>query len=500
MSTKLHAQAKTKSTLTPFFTPARPGLLQHKRAFVSTPGLTDEFADSRRKMLVSQPSLIQTKLTIGQPNDRYEQEADRVTEQVMRMPGPRVHQRTKPVAGQTAPLIQRQEEDEENLPEREEYEEKFKKDEDEEYEDTNKLLPKELPGQTPKVSPDLQDSINALRGGGQPLDPSTRAFMEPHFGRDFSQVRIHTDSQAAETARAVNACAFTVGRDVVFGAGQYAPGTAEGKRLLAHELTHVVQQGNSQRGLQGVIQRWSITDHKELTRKGLENWASRRRFKLDKKMKEKLADESAHMDLRIPELAFNAGGYFRGLYFKLKKRIFKLSKKRIKELEEEQQTKLKLYYLKNSYRAEHHGEGGLYHFDKSYAKTINVNQQKRYVDRAKAFYELDAENEALSALGDALHIAQDRGAHGEGAKGEGHSKEIEKYPDVFHPDDRNSNSRGYKNAGVNTKMLLLSASDILKKVLKKRLSGSLHVLPTYEYVVPTYEYVVPTYEYWWNKP
>ncbi len=66
--------------------------------------------------------------------------------------------------------------------------------------------------------------------------------MEPRFGHDFSQVRIHTDERAAETARAVNALAYTVGRDVVFGAGQYAPQTDEGRRLLAHELTHVVQQ------------------------------------------------------------------------------------------------------------------------------------------------------------------------------------------------------------------------------------------------------------------
>jgi hypothetical protein len=81
-----------------------------------------------------------------------------------------------------------------------------------------------------------------LRSPGQPLDPVTRAFMEPRFGHDFSQVRVHADSKAAESAQAVNALAYTVGRDVVFGAGQYAVGTSEGQRLLAHELAHVVQQ------------------------------------------------------------------------------------------------------------------------------------------------------------------------------------------------------------------------------------------------------------------
>src|SRR5262249_2574029 len=83
---------------------------------------------------------------------------------------------------------------------------------------------------------------DVLRSPGQPLDPATRAFMEPRFGYDFSGVRVHTDARAAESARAVSALAYTVGRDVVFGAGQYAPETHEGQRLMAHELTHVVQQ------------------------------------------------------------------------------------------------------------------------------------------------------------------------------------------------------------------------------------------------------------------
>jgi hypothetical protein len=81
-----------------------------------------------------------------------------------------------------------------------------------------------------------------LRSPGQPLDAAARAFFEPRFGHDFSQVRVHADGRAAESARAVNAFAYTVGRDVVFGAGQYGPHTHHGKRLLAHELTHVVQQ------------------------------------------------------------------------------------------------------------------------------------------------------------------------------------------------------------------------------------------------------------------
>lgn len=81
-----------------------------------------------------------------------------------------------------------------------------------------------------------------LRSPGQPLDAPARSYMERSFGRDFSPVRVHTDETAAASARQVNARAYTVGRDVVFGAGQYAPHTAPGRKLLAHELAHVVQQ------------------------------------------------------------------------------------------------------------------------------------------------------------------------------------------------------------------------------------------------------------------
>jgi GH24 family phage-related lysozyme (muramidase) len=83
---------------------------------------------------------------------------------------------------------------------------------------------------------------DALRPAGRPLDAATRAFMEPRFGHDFSRVRVHTDVPAADSARAVDALAYTVGHQVVFGTGQYAPATTAGQRLLAHELAHVVQQ------------------------------------------------------------------------------------------------------------------------------------------------------------------------------------------------------------------------------------------------------------------
>lgn len=178
--------------------------------------------------------VIQANLRIGQPNDIYEQEADRVAEQVVRMPESQVQRQpleeeeeeiqTKPLAEQITPMVQRQveEEDEEEI-----------------------LQTKVNTNQTPEVTPCLESRIHTLKGGGQPLAKSVRAFFEPRFGYDFSQVRVHKSSQAAETAREVNARAFTRDRDIVFATGQYAPETREGIKLLAHELTHVVQQNRT---------------------------------------------------------------------------------------------------------------------------------------------------------------------------------------------------------------------------------------------------------------
>lgn len=92
-------------------------------------------------------------------------------------------------------------------------------------------------------------TTHAESRGGEPLAPAQRAFFEPRFGHDFSQVRVHADGQAAHAAQALQARAYTVGRDIVFGAGQYAPGAPEGRRLLAHELAHVVQQARAPRAM-----------------------------------------------------------------------------------------------------------------------------------------------------------------------------------------------------------------------------------------------------------
>lgn len=95
----------------------------------------------------------------------------------------------------------------------------------------------------PDIAPPVVHDV--LSSPGQPLDAQTRAFMEPRFGHDFSAVRVHSDGRAAESARAVSAHAYTVGNHVAFGEGKYQPGSEVGRRLLAHELAHVVQQGDA---------------------------------------------------------------------------------------------------------------------------------------------------------------------------------------------------------------------------------------------------------------
>ncbi|MFY9569897.1 MAG: DUF4157 domain-containing protein [Blastocatellia bacterium] len=116
--------------------------------------------------------------------------------------------------------------------------------ESDEYEKEESAQTKRASSSVPAVTSDFEAGIQRLRQtGGQPLPQATRDFMEPRFGHDFSAVRVHTDAGAAASARAVEAQAYTVGSNVVFGAGKYRPGTSDGHWLIAHELAHVVQQG-----------------------------------------------------------------------------------------------------------------------------------------------------------------------------------------------------------------------------------------------------------------
>ena len=185
-------------------TSSLPRLLQRKCACGGNPGASGECEECRRKRLAGPGNGIQTMPRVNQPGDRWEVEADRAAESALSTEPSRPFPKTGTVFER--PVMRQANES------------------------------SSMDG--------LPASINeTLRAPGQPLDANTRNFMETRFGYDFSHVRVHTDQRAAESAWDVDALAYTSGQNVVFGAGQYAPGTQSGRKLLAHELAHTIQQG-----------------------------------------------------------------------------------------------------------------------------------------------------------------------------------------------------------------------------------------------------------------
>ena len=160
------------------------------------------------------PLSTRPKINIGAVDDPLEQEADRVAEQVMH----------KPASG--APVAPPQIGRESTA---------FAK-----KEEKPQMRPAATADATTNEAPDIVHEV--LQSPGQPLDASSRAYFEPRFGKDFSGVRVHSGGVAEQSAREVKAQAYTVGHQIVFGPGRFAPATHDGQQLLAHELTHVVQQ------------------------------------------------------------------------------------------------------------------------------------------------------------------------------------------------------------------------------------------------------------------
>ncbi len=192
---------------------------------------------NQRLLRLANGDMLQRKLTINQPGDAFEQEADRVADTVMRMADPAstsaVPQEASSGSGNL--VLQRCScgASSSSGGECEECKAKALNEE--------KTLQRsaEAPSAATEAPPIVHD---VLGSHGQPLNSATRAFMEPRFGADFSNVRVHTDAKAAESAKAVNALAYTVGNNVVFGQGRFSPQTEAGQKLLAHELAHTVQQ------------------------------------------------------------------------------------------------------------------------------------------------------------------------------------------------------------------------------------------------------------------
>jgi hypothetical protein len=236
---------------------------------------------------------MQAKLTISHPDDPYEREADRVADTVMRMAEPGATEeealqvQAKPLAAQITPLVQRtpallMEEEEKtvtppvslcSVPSSGYGIQRLCTECEDELAQTKsfdnglfavkqpRVQRKEEPALTSAVTPSVSANIRALPGGGNPLPQATRAFFEPRFGADLSQVRVHTGARAGETAKSINARAFTVGRDIAFGAGQYAPESQAGRRLLAHELTHTIQQGSAKHNSPAQISMQKTSGH-----------------------------------------------------------------------------------------------------------------------------------------------------------------------------------------------------------------------------------------------
>lgn len=196
------------------------------------------------------PSVIQLKLATGPVDDPLEHEADRAADQVMRVPDPELSIAAGPlhISRKCAAC--------------EEHEGHKCKSCEQEARGQQKGLqmkPAASAGPAPDEAPPIVEEV--VRDPGQPLDVATRVFFELRFGHDFSGVRIHTDENAAESARAVGARAYTVGPHIAFAASSFAPSTDHGRRLVAHELAHVVQQqGGRARAVQRDIDRRWVND------------------------------------------------------------------------------------------------------------------------------------------------------------------------------------------------------------------------------------------------
>lgn len=168
--------------------------------------------------------LFQPKLRVNQPADNYEIEANAMADKIMQADRPQ----SLPVT-----TIQRK---------------------CDHCEEEKQMQRKEVNGEEKTADSSLENYIGNLNSSGQPLSAQARNFYEPRFGYDFSNVKIHTDTVAAKSAQSINALAYTSGSNIVFNSGEFSPGTDSGKRLLGHELTHVVQQNKNN------IQRKKLTE------------------------------------------------------------------------------------------------------------------------------------------------------------------------------------------------------------------------------------------------
>lgn len=256
------------------------------------------------------PANVQMKMTVNKPGDKFEQEANKMSDNVIRMPAPPSpeeklqRQEEDRIKDTTVPeeKIQKQDQEEETVQMAELPEEQIQKQEKEEETVQAAELPeeqvqkqKELQQSStdeerlqrkgigvPSISSNTQSTIRNKTAGGQPLSSDVRGYMEPRFETDFSDVRIHNDPESEGLSNQLQARAFTYQNHIFFSRDQYQPGTSEGKKLIAHELTHTLQQGavtrrklDISKGQTPSVQRGALDWIRNKIKRGL-NWAADR--------------------------------------------------------------------------------------------------------------------------------------------------------------------------------------------------------------------------------
>lgn len=198
-----------------------------------------------QRLLAAHPTLAQAKLTVGAADDAYEQEADRVASEVMTMQAPAGEAGVQREGADEAPEVEA--EDDLQMKRAPEIVQRAALGEDDEMQ--MKRIQRAADEQDMlgsfDVSNELEGQIQGQKGGGQGLDSGDQQFFESRFGQDFSDVKVHTGGESDALNRSIGARAFTNGSDVFMRGGEYNPGTSGSRELLAHELTHVVQQTGS---------------------------------------------------------------------------------------------------------------------------------------------------------------------------------------------------------------------------------------------------------------
>ena len=399
--------------------------------------------------------LIQTTLTVGGAGDRYEQEADRVAEQVVssqrsrpmgapsatgqpgvQRQGEEEEVQTKPLAATITPVIQRQMEEEEvqtkPLVQRQVEEEEVqtkplvqRQGEEEEVQAKPLLQRQTHADGSFEAGSSLEKRLAAQKGGGSPLPEAVRGDMESRFGTTFSGVRIHTDAAAVQMNRELSAQAFTHGRDIYVRPDKYDPGAEAGKKLLAHELTHVIQQS----GRGDRIARWGKgasapygTSHKELTKEAVQDLDKTVKTSYGDELLEYLGGHADDMDMRLGYL-IPVGWYLHLQKGVLKKRQGMYAGGGGAKNETERRALAYAWdnvtgYTRNPAEAPNHAEAGMYkEFGGEDATRVRIEE---YVTKAtQQWFKRDFKT-SMNTLALALHNAQDIGAHGFGRPGTGH--------------------------------------------------------------------------------